>query len=313
MVYIKDLKEGEQVTSFFLCANKQVLKTKANKEYVSMKLQDKTGMLDAKIWDMHNEIGEFSEKDFVKVEGMVITYQSGKQLNVYRIRKAEAHEYNVEDFVPKTEFDIDDMYNEFVGYIDSIKDVNIKKLANKFFVEDEEIKDQLKKHSAAKSMHHNYYGGLLEHTLSILKICDFAAGNYPFVNRDLLLISAMLHDIGKVYELSQFPENDYTDHGQLIGHIVIAVELVTKKAGEIKDFPVELMNLIKHSILSHHGQLEYGSPKVPHTVEAMILHFADNMDSKVKVFEDVVKQAKEDDLWTGYHRLMQRNIRTSKY
>jgi 3'-5' exoribonuclease len=290
------------------------MKTKAGKDYINVRLQDKTGILEAKVWDMHKEIGDFEEKDFVKVEGMVITYQNGKQLNVYRVRKAEDHEYNLEDYIPSTEYDIEEMYDEFKLYISQMKDKNIKQLAEDIFVNDEQIAKLFKGHSAAKSMHHNYFGGLLEHTLNIIRICKFAARNYKgLVNEDLIVISAMLHDIGKVYELTSFPYNDYSDIGQLVGHMVIAVELVTEKTRNIKDFPEELKNLIKHSILAHHGELEYGSPKVPSTIEALILHFADNMDSKVKVFEEGIKNAKTEDVWVGYNRMMNRNIRKSEF
>lgn len=313
MVYIKDIEEGQKITAFFLCSQKQSLKTKSGKDYLSLKLQDKTGILDAKVWDLSNQIEEFEQNDFVKVEGLVITYRDGKQLNVHRIRKAESHEYDMEDYVAKSEYDIDEMYDEIKGYIKEIKDLNIKALAEEIFINDEVIKEKFINHSAAKTVHHNYLGGLLEHTLSIVKICKFAASNYESVNEDLLIISALLHDIGKIYELSELPYNDYTDEGQLIGHIVMAVEIINEKTSKISNFPKELKTLIKHCILSHHGRLEYGSPKVPSTIEAIILHFADNMDSKVKTFEKIIKNSNKDEKWTNYDRILSRRIRKTEF
>ena len=194
-----------------------------------------------------------------------------------------------------------------------INDKYIKALLNQIFMKNDFVLQNLKKHSAARTLHHGYLGGLLEHTLSVTEICDFMSGRYKKVNRDILICTAMLHDIGKIYELSQFPVNEYTDDGQLLGHIFIGAEMVHDAASKIEGFPKNLESLIKHSILAHHGEYEYGSPELPKTIEAFILHCADNMDAKVKAFEEAVESGSNQGNWIGYNKMLQRNIRKTDY
>ncbi len=313
MRYINELREGESVVGHYLCKTKQTLKSRAGKSYFSLKLQDKTGTIDAKVWDLNNEIKSFEENDFIKIDGTVLIYNNEPQLNVRRIRKSMDGEYDPMDYIPSTEKNIDVMLKELLGYIDTIQDQYIKALLQEIFLKDETVKKCFRTHSAARTMHHSYLGGLVEHTLSVTQICDFMAGRYKNVNRDLLVATAMLHDVAKVRELSQFPTNDYTDEGQLLGHIVIGAEMIHEAASKIDGFPKTLENLMKHSILAHHGEYEYGSPELPKTIEAFILHCADNMDAKTKAMEEAIAGNTNQGEWVGYQRIMQRNIRTSVY
>lgn len=313
MRYISEIREGENVVEHFLCKSKQTLKSRAGKSYLSLKLQDKTGTVDAKVWELNNDIKAFEENEFIKIDGTAIVYQNDIQLNVKRIRRSLEGEYDPMDYIPSTEKNIEEMTKELLGYINTIKNTFIKKLLEEIFINNSIISKKLKYHSAAKNIHHGYMGGLVEHTLSVTQICDFMAPRYKYVDRDILIATAMLHDIGKIYELSDFPENDYTDDGQLLGHIIIGTELITESARKIQDFPKKLESLLKHSILSHHGEYEYGSPQLPKTIEAFILHCADNMDAKVKVIEEMIDTDNTAGSWVGYQKMLQRNIRKSDY
>ncbi len=313
MRYISEIREGENVVEHFLCKSKQTLKSRAGKSYLSLKLQDKTGTVDAKVWELNNDIKAFEENEFIKIDGTAIVYQNDIQLNVKRIRRSLEGEYDPMDYIPSTEKNIEEMTKELLGYINTIKNTFIKKLLEEIFINNSVISKKLKYHSAAKNIHHGYMGGLVEHTLSVTQICDFMAPRYKYVDRDILIATAMLHDIGKIYELSDFPENDYTDDGQLLGHIIIGTELITESARKIQDFPKKLESLLKHSILSHHGEYEYGSPQLPKTIEAFILHCADNMDAKVKVIEEMIDTDNTAGSWVGYQKMLQRNIRKSDY
>ena len=204
------------------------------------------------------------------------------------------------------------MYGELLTYVNSIKNPYLSKLTASFFVEDKEFQKKFMYHSAAKSVHHSFMGGLVEHTLGVVKMCDFMAGSYPFLNRDLLITGALFHDIGKVEELSDFPENDYTDDGQLLGHIFIGAEMIGARIRMIPNFPHKLSSQLRHCILSHHGELEYGSPKKPATAEALALSFADNTDAKMQTVREVLENGDEKTEWLGYNRFFETNIRRSE-
>lgn len=313
MRYLNELKEGETVVEHYLCKSRQVLKSRAGKSYLSLKLQDKTGTVDAKVWDLNNDIKTFEENEFIKIEALVLVYQNEIQLNVKKIRRSQEGEYDPMDYIPCTEKNIKEMFKELLSYINTIKNPHVKKLLENIFINDEKISKTFLTHSAAKSIHHGYMGGLVEHTLSVTQICDFMSGRYKYVNRDILIACAMLHDIGKIKELSEFPTNDYTDEGQLLGHIFIGAELISKVAANIAGFPPALENIMKHCILAHHGEYEYGSPKLPKTIEAFILHCADNMDAKVKAIEELIASDSTQGSWVGYQKMLQRNIRKSEF
>lgn len=313
MRYIGELREGEMVKETYLCKTKQILKTKAGKSYYSLLLQDKTGTIDAKVWELNGGIENFEAMDYIHVEGQVISFQSSLQFNIKRIRVSQEGEYDPVDFMPMTSKDIEQMYKDILSYIKQIKEPHLKKLVESFFVEDAVFVKAFKFHSAAKSVHHGFIGGLLEHTLSVVKLCDYLANNYEIINRDLLITSALFHDIGKLDELSIFPENDYTDDGQLLGHIYIGTEKISARIRTIPNFPIKLANELKHCILAHHGELEYGSPKKPALVEAMALNFADNTDAKLETMKEIFSSSDEKAEWLGYNRFFESNIRrTSK-
>ena len=241
------------------------------------------------------------------------SYNNALQLNIRQIRKAYEDEYNPADYMPTTEKNEDTMYQELLNYGKQIGNTYLKQVVEHYFVKDQEFAKVFKGHSAAKSVHHGFAGGLLEHTLSVVKMCEYMVGAYPILNRDLLYTAAMCHDIGKVKELSAFPKNDYTDEGQLLGHIVIGVEMVNDAIREIPDFPEKLANELKHCIISHHGELEYGSPKKPALPEAFALNFADCADAKMETLTEIFKDSKnmKDKEWTGYNRLFETNLRKS--
>lgn len=310
MKFIETLREGERINEIYLCKFKQAALTKSGKPYDNVILQDKTGTLDAKIWDPGSVgIDEFDAMDYIAVTGDITSFQGNLQLSIKRVRKVGEGEYEPENYLPVTDKDIEEMYGEMMGYINSIKNPYLSKLLHMFF-DDEAFAKAFKFHSAAKSVHHGFVGGLLEHTVSVTRNCNYFAENYPFLNRDLLLTAAMFHDIGKLKELSTFPENDYTDAGQLLGHIMIGAEWVGDKMREIDGFPVVLANELKHCILAHHGELEYGSPKKPALVEAMALSFADNLDAKMETMREVLVGVPENNLqWQGFNRLLDTNIR----
>ena len=310
MKYIENLREGMHTTEVYLCKNKQIALTKNGKEYGNLVLQDKTGTIDAKIWDLNSPgIGDFDTMDYVQVEADVTLFQNAHQLNVRRIRRAREGEYVEADYLPVSKKNISLMYQELLGFVKSVKNPYLQKLLSGFFVEDEAFARAFQFHSAAKSVHHGFVGGLLEHTLSVTKLCDYYAGYYPQLNRDLLLTAAMFHDIGKTRELSRFPENDYTDDGQLLGHIIIGTEMVGERMRAIPDFPPVLAAELKHCILAHHGELEYGSPKKPALLEALALNFADNTDAKLETMIEALNAGGENKGWLGYNRLLETNIR----
>lgn len=312
MRYISELHEGETISITYLCKNKQMLKTKAGKTYCSLSLQDKTGMLDAKIWEMSNAIENFEAMDFIHVDGQLTCFQGSLQLNVRRVRRAQEGEYDPADYIPTSQRDIKEMFGELLTYVNSIKNPYLSKLAKSFFVEDKEFQKAFMYHSAAKSVHHSFMGGLVEHTLGVTKLCDYLATNYPFLNRDILITAAMFHDIGKTVELSNFPENDYTDDGQLLGHIYIGTEMIGERIRTIPNFPHKLSAQLRHCILAHHGELEYGSPKKPATAEALALSYADNTDAKLQTVREVLESGDEKQEWLGYNRFFESNIRRSE-
>ncbi|MGN0368751.1 MAG: 3'-5' exoribonuclease YhaM family protein [Wujia sp.] len=309
MYYINELRDGEMISEIYLCKNKVVAKTKAGKTYYSMQLQDRTGMIDAKIWEVNNAIAHFEPMNYIRVDAQVTSFNGSLQLNVKRVRVADEGEYSIDDYMPCTKKNIDEMYQQLLGLIQTIKQPHLQQLLKSFFVEDKEFAERFKKHSAAKSIHHGFIGGLLEHSLSVAKLCDYLAGTYPVLNRDLLITAAICHDIGKVDELSKFPENDYTDEGQLLGHIVMGTMMIANKVAGIDGFPPKLARELEHCILSHHGELEYGSPKKPALIEAMALAHADNLDAKLQTFTEVIESNADNTQWLGYNKMFESNIR----
>ena len=309
MNYINTLREGDMISEVYLCKTKVTAQTKAGKNYYSMTLQDKTGTIDAKVWDLSSGISHFEPMNYIKVDGQVTSFNNTLQLNVRRVRVADEGEYVMSDYMPSSEKNVEDMYKELVALIGTVKDTHLKTLLNSFFVDDKDFVKRFKNHSAAKSIHHGFMGGLLEHSLSVAKLCDFVANAYPVIKRDLLVTAAMFHDIGKIDELSTFPENDYTDEGQLVGHIVMGAMMLKERIKTIDGFPKVLADELIHCILAHHGELEFGSPKKPSIIEAMALAHADNMDAKLQTFTEIINNNQDKSGWLGFIKMFESNVR----
>ncbi len=312
MQYLNELREGENISEIYFCRKKTVAQTKAGKTYYSLQLQDKTGTVDGKIWDLSNAIEHFEDLDYIRVDGQVTSFNNSLQLNIRRVRQASESEYDVSDYMPCTDKNVDEMYNRLLALVNSVKNEYLGRLLKSFFVDDADFAKRFKNHSAAKTMHHAFIGGLLEHSLSVAEICDFMAGHYEKLNRDLLVTAALFHDIGKLEEISAFPENDYTDEGQLVGHIVMGTIMLDAKIKTIDGFPKKLADELKHCILAHHGELEFGSPKKPALIEAVALAHADNMDAKVQGFYEILKNNGNNQGWLGYNRMFDSNIRATQ-
>lgn len=276
-------RENQAITGFFVIAAKQVRTKKDGTVYFALTLADSTGHIEARMWETA-EAEEFASGDIVKLRGQVCRYQEKLQVNVERIRKAHDDEFDLGDFVPKTERDVEELWAELEGYVESFADTHLKALLRSF-LDDAEIASALRQAPAAKSMHHAWIGGLLEHVVSLLGICDLAAKHYA-VNRDLLLTGAVLHDIGKLKELRWGTSFDYTLEGQLLGHITIGVGMIERKMEALPEFPPELRVLVSHLVLSHHGRYEFGSPKLPMIPEAVLLHYLDDMDAKMQTMRN---------------------------
>ena len=314
MRYINQLKDGDNVIGIYLCKSKNLAQTKNGKDYENVTLTDKTGSIACKIWDPNSMgIGEFDVNDYVEIRGRVQLYNGAIQMSIDRAFKASEGSYDPADYLPVSGRDINEMYDELKNYINSLQSPYYKLLLEKIFIDDVQFAESFKKHSAAKSIHHGFVGGLLQHTLAVTDLCNFYCTKYPVLNRDLLISAALCHDIGKVRELSDFPLNDYTDEGQLLGHIVIGVIMLDEKIREIKGFPKVKADQLKHCILAHHGEYEFGSPKKPAIIEALALNFADNTDAKIEAMQEVFENSPlAEGGWLGFNRLFDSNLRPTK-
>lgn len=312
MKFIETMREGERIQETYLCKQKTTAMTKTGKEYENVILQDKTGQLDAKIWDPGSMgIDDFDALDYVEVNGDITVFNNQIQLSIKRARKVSEDSVEPANYLPCTDKNMDEMMTELLKFIASVNNPYYKQVLSALFVENREFVEAFKKHSAAKSVHHGFIGGLLEHTLSVTRLCEFYTKQYDLLNRDLLITAAICHDIGKVYELSDFPANDYTDAGQLLGHIVMGSEMISKVIATIPGFPQKQANELKHCILSHHGELEYGSPKKPALIEAVALNFADNTDAKMETMKELLSSSSVagTEQWLGYNKLLETNVR----
>ena len=313
MKLIRALKEGDRIFDIYLCKHKQAAVTKNGKPYENVILQDKSGTIDAKVWEPNNPgIGDYNTLDYIEVYGDVNNFQGNLQVSVKRIRVCREGEYDPADYLPVSSKNIDEMYQEILKYTESIQNPYLKQLLEAFFVKDQAFGKSFRNSSAAKTVHHGFVGGLLEHTLGVTRLCDYYCSAYPILKRDLLLTAAMCHDIGKVKEISPFPENDYTDDGQLLGHIVMGSQMVAEKAAGIEGFPHVLLSQIQHCILAHHGKYEYGSPKLPALMEALALNYADDTDAKMETFKEILENNSENQGWLGYNRLFESNLRATR-
>jgi len=302
--YIRDCSqhENQTITTTFVVASKQIKPKKTGDLYIALTLADRTGQIEAKVWDnVHDVLDAFDQDDFVKVKGLLNKYNNRFQLTIHKLRKCEEHEVDFSDYLPKTDKDVDALWQTLREFVDSFQNAHLKALLREF-IADPEIEHRYKNAPAAKSLHHAFVGGLLDHVVSLFKSCDLTSRNYPQIDRDLLLSGAFLHDIGKLHELSYSRSISYTTSGQLLGHMIIELEMLQKKIALVPGFPDELKILLEHMIISHHGQYEFGSPKLPMFPEALMLHYLDDLDSKMESMRaQFEREAQSDDAWSGYN------------
>lgn len=303
---VADLEPRQQITGLFLVQSKDIRQKKTGEPYLSLSLMDRTGDVDAKMWDNVGEIVDtFDRDDFIRVKGETSLYQNKLQLTIHRLARVDESEVDLADFLPASKRDADEMFAELEALIASIGNPHLRGLLENVFA-DEEIAEAFKRAPAAKAIHHNWLGGLIEHVLSLASLARDAARHYAFVDQDLLLTGVVLHDIGKIRELSYARSFNYTTEGSLIGHIQIALRMLSAKYPP--GFPEKLRNLVEHLVLSHHGQLEFGSPKLPLFPEAMLLHHLDNMDSKMELMRSTIERNPPGAEWTGYVPAIERYV-----
>jgi len=306
-IYVDQIQERDRVEAPFLVRDKIIGMAKNGRPYMTLKLMDRTGEVEGRIWDRVDEISAlFGKDDFVRVAGKASVYMGKMQLVIHDLARLDEAKVDLSDFLPVSVRPVAEMTKELAALVESLGDNHLRALMQAFLA-DAEFMAGYSRAPAAKAMHHVYLGGLLEHSLAVAALADNIAKLYPDINRDLLLVGALLHDVGKVVELRYRRSFEYTDVGKLLGHIVIGVELIEEKIKDISGFPEGLKVLLKHMLLSHHGQYEYGSPKRPKTVEAIILNFIDDLDSKINgVRTHIEKEPDSDSAWTRYHRLYDR-------
>ncbi|MCX7944319.1 MAG: HD domain-containing protein [Deltaproteobacteria bacterium] len=306
-VYVKDLKEKQKIISPFLVKSKAAPLNKKGDPYLNILLSDKTGDIEARVWENVQEISErFESGDIVLVDGIAQNYQGRLQLRISDVNRVSREDINIEDYLPTSPIPINRLWDETKQLLNSITNFDLKRLISKVF-EDKNLVEMIKKAPAAKEIHHNFVGGLLYHTLSMMKIANFIASHYPELNRDMLIVGVFFHDIGKIRELSVDNFFDYTDEGKLLGHIVIGDRILTDLIQRVEGFPVELAFELRHILLSHHGDLSKGSPKLPMTMEALIVSFIDDMDARMESWRKIFE--KEDGKrWTAYQKMYERSL-----
>ncbi len=304
--------ENQVITSSFVVASKQAKPKKSGELYLSLTLVDRTGHLDAKMWDNVDEhIDCFERDDFVKVRGLLNKFNGRFQLTVHKLRSMEESEVEFDDYLPRTTKDIDALWSTLAGFVESFQDAHLKALVQAFMA-DPQIERAYKSAPAAKSLHHAFIGGLLDHVVSLFQLCDLACKNYPdMINRDLLLTGAFVHDIGKVHELTYSRSFTYSTRGQLLGHMIIELEMLHDKIAQVPGFPAEYKTLIEHLIISHHGKYEFGSPKLPMFPEALMLHYLDDLDSKMESMRAHFQREPESE-WTTYNGSLERPLLNTK-
>ncbi len=304
--------ENKVITSSFVVASKQVKAKKNGEPYLALVLADRTGQIEAKMWDNVEEFLEaFEQEDFLKVKGLINKYKNRFQLTVHKLRRMQESEIDFADYLPKTTKDIGELWRSLADFVASFQNPHLKALLE-LFLADAEIAERYRNAPAAKTLHHAYIGGLLDHVVSLFRSCDLMCRNYPQVNRDLLMSGAFLHDIGKIYELTYNRSFSYTTRGQLLGHMIIELEMLQAKIEQLPDFPSELKTLLEHLIISHHGQYEFGSPKLPMFPEALMLHYLDDLDSKMEAMRaQFERDAVVDGAWTSFNASLGRPLLNS--
>ncbi len=312
--YISDCirHENKIITSNFVVVSKQIKPKKTGEPYLALTLGDRSGQLEAKMWDNVEEVlNAFEQDDFLKIKGLVNKYKNRFQLTIHKLRKLGDSEIEFSDYLPKTTRNIDELWQTLTDFVASFQNPHLKALVQAF-MSDPEIAAAYRNAPAAKTLHHAYIGGLLDHVVSLCRSCDLICGNYTQVNRDLLLTGAFLHDIGKIHELAYNRSFSYTTRGQLLGHMVIELEMLQAKLALVPDFPPELKTLLEHLIISHHGEYEFGSPKLPMFPEALLLHYMDDLDSKMEAMRaHFEREADLESPWTSYNASLGRPLLNS--
>ncbi len=311
--YVCDLQPDQVIVSDFLVQAKELRRKKSGEAYLSLALSDKTGEVEAKMWDNVEAVeSTFERDDFIKVKGSVQLYRNRPQLTVHRLKRLEESEVDLGDFLPRSERDPEEMWQELQEVVATIAKPPLKALLEKI-LSNPEIAARLKVAPAAKTLHHAYLGGLLEHILSLCRLSRLVLQNYSDMDSDLVLSGVVLHDLGKIYELSYSRSFSYTTEGQLLGHMILELEIVHKALAELPDFPRPLQTLLEHLIISHHGQYEFGSPKLPMFPEALLLHYLDDLDSKLQNMQTLLRRGDslgED--WTRYVTSLGRPLLNTK-
>jgi len=310
-----DRFENKVIVSSFVVTTKQVKPKKSGEPYLALTLADRCGQIEAKMWDnVEDAIDTFDQDDFLKIKGLLNKYKNRFQLTIHKLRKLGDSEVDFADYLPKTTKNVDELWRTLEEFVSSIREPHLKTMVRAFMA-DEEIAAAYRNAPAAKSLHHAYIGGLLDHVVSLFRSCDLICRNYPQVNRDLLLTGAFLHDIGKIHELSYKRSFSYTSRGQLLGHMIIELEMLQAKIALIPDFPDQLKTLLEHLIISHHGEYEFGSPKLPMFPEALMLHYLDDLDSKMESMRaHFEREVENDSSWTSYNASLGRTLlNTAKF
>jgi 3'-5' exoribonuclease len=306
-LYVSELADNLPVESTFLVSSKSQGQTKSGSEYLLVRLVDRTGEIEGRIWNRADELGSrFERNDFVLIRGSGTLYQGKLQLKINDLIKREPRDVSLDDYLPMTSKDPFAMLEELKDILRRMENPYLKSLAEAFLA-DETLMEKFSKAPAGKTIHHPYIGGLLEHTLSLLKLILKVVENYEGIDVDLLLVGGFLHDFGKVKEFRWDQLVEYTDEGQLVGHLVMELELVADKIREIPHFPDELAMLVKHLLVSHHGAYEFGSPKLPQTLEAVILHYLDDLDGKINSIQGLLeRERRARSRWSSFHRAYNR-------
>ena len=302
-------QENKVITSQFVVVSKQIKAKKNGEPYLALTLGDRSGSVDAKMWDNVEEfLNAFEQDDFVKVKGLINKYNNRWQMTIHKIRRMGETEVDFSDYLPKTTKDIDQLWAKVVEFVGTMQEPHLKRLLE-LFMADEEISRAYRDAPAAKTLHHAFIGGLLDHVVSLFTSCDLIVRNYPMVNRDLLFTGVFLHDIGKIHELTYARSFGYSTEGQLLGHMIIELEMLQKKIALIPGFPSEYKILIEHLIISHHGEYEFGSPKLPMFPEALMLHYMDDLDSKMEAMRaQFERESENESAWTSYNSSLARPL-----
>ncbi len=306
--FVADLLSEQSITTFFLVHEKEVRNTREGRAYLRLELGDRSGTVEARMWDQFEGVAkDINRDDFVKVQGRVELYRNRPQLSVVQCRIAKPEEIDIADYLPHTPYDVEKMWADLLGYANAMQNAWLKKLVLQVVSEPTTAKC-FKRAPAAKVMHHAYMGGLLEHVIGLCGLAKLVAGHYPELDGDLLMTVAILHDVGKLEELCYERAIGYTTPGQLLGHIVMELETVTRAIDKIEGFPDPLKTVVQHLLISHHGQYEFGSPKLPMIREAMVFHYLDDLDSKMAAVRVALATPSGDDEWSSYSSALGRKF-----